>query len=120
MAQDYDKYEYWRQFDDNSRWVGFVENLPIIQAKEEENEDDDTITMLDYVLARTNAYSTSEDEEETQKIAASTCVLDENLTRHYQLNVSPETVVGEKQKNIPIQEIEKKLEDTFNRLKQNC
>lgn len=121
MAQEYDKYEYWRQFDDNSRWVGFVENIPFIKANEEEaGEEDDTITMLDYVLARTSAYSSSEDEEEIRKTAEATYTLNENVRRQCQLKNTPETVVDEKQKIIPIEEIEKKLGDTFDKLKQNC
>lgn len=61
MAQEYDMYEYWRQFDENSRWVGFVGNVEKI--KENEELKDDTISMMDYILARTsNDYYVSDDE----------------------------------------------------------
>lgn len=121
MAQEYDKYEYWRQFDDNSRWVGFKENVPIIQANEDNvYDDDDTLTMLDYVLARTSAFSPMNDEEQFEKRTDADHSLQEDMRQHCRLQDIPETDLNEKHKIIPIQEIEKKLGDTFDKLKQNC
>jgi hypothetical protein len=64
MAQEYDKYEYWNQFDDNSRWRGFVLNEE--KMNKEDEKQDDTISMLDYVISQTNyeVHDESSDSEE--------------------------------------------------------
>ena len=46
MTQEYDIQEYWQQFDDHSRWVGFTENL----KANEEKENDDMIATIDFIL----------------------------------------------------------------------
>lgn len=116
MAQDYDKYEYWRQFDDNSRWVGFIGNEEKIS--QQENETDETITMLDYVLART-AYDVSDDSEDErhspkQKIM-STYLPSELESKVDEMHIAEKK---EHESRMNAKNTERRLEETFLRMKE--
>lgn len=55
LAQSYDMSEYWTQFDENSRWIGFSP----VQEKIESivSEDDEIIKTMDYI-----GHQSDEDE----------------------------------------------------------
>jgi hypothetical protein len=48
MAQEYDMYEYWQQFDENSRWVGFSPSLQ--RAAPTPTNDEEFICSIDYLV----------------------------------------------------------------------
>lgn len=56
LAQSYDMSEYWTQFDEHSRWIGFSP----VQEKIESivSEDDEIIKTMDYI-----GHQSDEDEE---------------------------------------------------------
>lgn len=120
MAQEYDKYEYWRQFDDNSRWRGFIENEAKIEENQQNSEEDETISMLDYVLARCRGYSVSSDDENEENIDVKNLHIEGKKIVEELKNLPEVEENLQNVKNIPNDEIEKKLEETFYQLKQNC
>jgi len=116
MAQEYDMQEYWRQFDDNSRWVGFAGNLEIID-KNIADGDDDVITMLDYIVAR-SAYDVLDDteEEKSQNHTEKKITPDEKIEV---ANFHTLTVTETKKQNLKDSEtiVEDNLMHTFYELK---
>lgn len=116
MAQQYDLQEYWQQFDENSRWVGFVGNEEKI--KEQENTPDETITMLDYVLARTAQYSdydVSDQDENNEEIPIKHIHLND---RYYP---SMNTRAEEKKEEVNVDsktKVIERLNETFYKMKE--
>lgn len=113
-------YEYWEQFDDNSRWKGFTENEKIYEEIKKEEDEDETIDMLNYVLSVHDDYDVqSSDGEEVAKGV----IHFEAERKRYVKDInqsSEEEEIKLKAKTIPNDKIEKKLEETFYRVKQNC
>lgn len=76
MSQEFDINEYWEQFDDKSRWIGFATDRTNAQTPTivDVNESDEVIQSVAWIL--------QEDEmktEQTKSVAE-----DENI--HYEIN----------------------------------
>ena len=76
--------------------------------------------MVDYVLSRVRSYSVSTDDEESDVANINNLHIEEKkyISELKSMPSQEENFI--ETKNIPNDEIEKKLEQTFYQLKQNC
>lgn len=109
MSQEYDIQEYWEQFDDQTRWIGFQEKTEKPSSHNEE-EAEELLKTIDWVVFQDESkqeYTTPDNHttDATEKVE------DYNLTMY-----------GLKRKRTEFSQnsddIKKKLEEVFENMKQ--